>query len=159
MAGLGHFGFGFAAKRLAPKAPLAVLLLASEAVDIVYIAVYLMGFGGDAAEYMSHSLIMSVVWAVIAGAAAFIFTRNARSAAAIGLTVFAHWVLDSLVWPMTAVIPDAVGMPLFFKDSPRVGLGLYRWPAVLAVGESGLLIGGIIIYIFAKRSTLWKRIN
>jgi membrane-bound metal-dependent hydrolase YbcI (DUF457 family) len=152
MAGLGHIGFGFAAKKLAPKAPLAVLLPASVAIDIVYIAIYLMGFGGEAAEYLSHSLLMSVVWTIIAGVAAFLLTRDARSAAAVGLAVFMHWVLDFLVWPMTAVFPDAVGMPLFFRDSPRVGLGLYRWPAVLAAGESGLLIGGILIYIFAKRA-------
>ena len=45
---LGHFGVGFAAKRMAPKAPLWSLLVASQPLDLVsfaFAAVGLEAFG------------------------------------------------------------------------------------------------------------------
>ena len=151
MAGLAHLGFGFAAKRFAPKVPLAALLAASEAIEILYVVFFLAGLGGDRAGYLSHGLFMSVVWTLLAAGAAFIFSRSARTAAIVGLVAFAHWVLDFIVQPMTAIFPDATGMNVLFEGSPRVGLGLYRWIAAVVIGESTLLLGGILIYVFALR--------
>lgn len=43
MAGLGHLGFGFAAKAIAPKVHLAVLLIATELIDILWGIFYFTG--------------------------------------------------------------------------------------------------------------------
>jgi len=43
MAGLGHLRFGFAAKALAPKVHLAVLLIATELIDILWGIFYFTG--------------------------------------------------------------------------------------------------------------------
>ncbi len=162
MAGLGHFGFGFAAKRLVPRVHLAVLLAASEAIDLIYVVFLLAGIDSAKAGTLTHSLIMSAIWTVSVGLAVFIFSRSARSALVVGLVVFSHWILDFIVWPMTAIFPDAGGIPLFFGGSPLVGLGLYRWLAMTIVGEAFLVIGGVVIYVLAlkkirkERNTVWK---
>jgi hypothetical protein len=159
MAGIGHLGFGFAAKRLAPRAPLAILLVASEAIDLIYLILILARVDGENATYLTHSLFMSGVWTIAITAIVFMISRSARSAVVVGLVVFAHWVLDAIVWPMTAIFPDATGMPLFFQGSPRIGLGLYRWFAMAIICEAFLFLGGIAIplrKIRRERSTAWK---
>jgi hypothetical protein len=52
MAGLGHLGFGFAAKPLAPKVHIVVLLIASELTDILWGIFYITGIDrGNMALY------------------------------------------------------------------------------------------------------------
>src|ERR1035437_10763231 len=65
MAGLGHIGFGFAAKPMAPKVHLIVLLIATELIDILWGVFYFTGIdrnkvGIDSSPW-SHSLFMSVI--------------------------------------------------------------------------------------------------
>ena len=43
MAGLGHIGFGFAAKPFIPRVHLVVLLIASELIDILWVLFYFSG--------------------------------------------------------------------------------------------------------------------
>jgi hypothetical protein len=147
MAGLAHFSFGFAAKRLAPKVPLAVLLIACGALD--FICLGLMIFGLDPGAYLTHSLVMAAVWSLAGfGITAFI-SRSLRASAVVGSLVFSHWLLDAITWPMTAVNPTMTnGMPLAFQGSPTIGLGLYRTVFGVIFGEGLMLAAGIVIYIF-----------
>jgi hypothetical protein len=60
MAGLGHLGFGFAAKPIAPRVHLLVLLGATELIDILWVVFYFTGIdrngvGADSSPW-SHSL-------------------------------------------------------------------------------------------------------
>jgi len=70
MAGLGHLGFGFAAKPIAPKVHLVVLLIASELIDILWGIFYFTGIDRGNLETnsfpWSHSLLMSVIWSLLA---------------------------------------------------------------------------------------------
>jgi hypothetical protein len=96
MGPFGHCAVGMAAKRAAPKMPLAVLLAATEILDVFAVAFAFAGIEGraGAGNPWSHGLIMSVVWSV---AAAFLVARIYRSSRAgviVGLLVFSHWVLD-----------------------------------------------------------------
>src|SRR5512139_1744541 len=130
--GPGHFALGLAAKPLAPKVPLLVCLIASEAPDLLYSAFQAIGIenaGVTTVDFnqglkvlvpgstpWSHSLFMCIVWSILAAAIAYLFYRDRRTSSLIGLVVFGHWVLDFIVNP---------GLPLLFDGSPKVGLGLW----------------------------------
>jgi hypothetical protein len=93
---------------------------------------------------------MAVVWSGIAVLLAQRFYRNRRTSIIIGLVVFSHWIVDFFSHPMTAIMPHATGLPLAFAGSPMVGLGLWSTPLAVAVGESALLIGGLVIYVLTR---------
>lgn len=156
--GPGHLGVGLAAKRIAPRTPLIVLLVASELIDLLCFVFIFAGLEHSSEQLdlsyipWSHSLFMAVVWSMAAGAVIFLFSRDRRMSFVVGLVVFSHWILDFI-----AHDPD---LPLFFNGSPLVGLGLewthtanglvVHWTQGLIV-EIGLLIGGIVIYLNTRR--------
>jgi hypothetical protein len=151
--GPGHLGVGLAAKRVAPRTPLIVLLVASELIDLLCFAFIFAGLEHSSEQLdlnyipWSHSLFMSVVWSIAIGAIIFLFSRDRRMSLVVGLVIFSHWILDFI-----AHDPD---LPLFFGPSPLVGLGL-EWTHTASgldvhfvqgmIVELGLLIGGFVIY-------------
>ena len=160
--GPGHLGIALAAKPAAPKAPLWVLLVASEALDLLCFGFVAMGvedFGVSHTDLTdglkvlvpgsipwSHGLFMSVVWSVLAAAIAHLIYHDRRTSVIIGLVVFSHWVLDFIVHPGE--------LPLLFKGSPTVGLGLWtsgRGLIVSGILEFCLLAGGIAIYLVTRK--------
>lgn len=158
MAGLGHFGFGFAAKPIVPKVHLAVLLIASELIDILWILFYFTGIdrgstGTDSSPW-SHSLFMSIVWSVLAALLATHLYHDRRIGLVIGLLVFSHWVIDSITHPMGALFggkPLSPDLPLFFKDSPKVGLGLYNHSFTIAIAsDMFMIVIGLAIFIWYR---------
>ena len=129
----GHVAIGFAAKPLAPMAPLWVLLMATEVPDILFF-----GFEAAGVEYQavtqtglsqglqmispgfnpfSHGLFMTGIWAILVGGIAWLIFKDRRTSIILGLVVFSHWVLDFIVHP-----PE---LSLLFDGSPLVGLGLW----------------------------------
>lgn len=66
MAAVAHLGIGFAAKPLAPKVLLWVMLVASELLDILWIGFYFTGvdrnFSIERASPFSHGLLMSAIF-------------------------------------------------------------------------------------------------
>ena len=161
MAGLGHLGFGFAAKPIAPKVHLLVLLIATELIDILWGVFYFTGLDrnvvGIDSSVWSHSLFMSVMWSVLAALIAARIYHDHRSGIVIGLLVFSHWVIDFITHPMGAIfggIPLPPDLPLFFNGSSKVGLGLYNHSfTITMVTGIGMLIVGIVIYTFYHRAT------
>jgi len=160
----GHFAIGLAAKPVAPKAPLWVLLLATELPDLLffafqaagieYVAVSTTDFGrgvqilSPGSMPWSHGLFMCLVWSVVAAAIAFLFYRGRRTSIVIGLMVFSHWVLDFIV--------HAPDLPLLFSGSPLVGLGLWGSGPGLIISvilEFLLLGGGLAIYLVTRKRT------
>jgi hypothetical protein len=94
--------------------------------------------------------LMAGVWSLVAGGTAFFVRRDYRSGLAIGLVVLSHWVLDAITWPMTAVNPAySSGMPIFFSLTPAMGLGLYRSTVGVFIGEAGITLTGVAIYVLA----------
>lgn len=153
MAALTHLAVGLAAKPAAPKIPLAVLIVGAYTIDFIWGLFYLTGVerlpepGVDATNAWSHSLLMAVIWSLLAGTLAWLVSRNWRITVVMGLLVFSHWLIDFISHPMTAVFPDDTGLPLFFGDSPLVGLGVWRTQLGVNIGEYGTLIIGFVIYI------------
>ncbi len=160
--GPGHFAVVFAAKPLAPKAPLWVLLTASEALDLMcfgFVGVGLEKIGVTQVDLehgirtlipglipWSHGLFMSLVWSVAAAAAAYLVWRERRIAGLLGLVVFSHWLLDFIV--------HTRDLPLLLAGSPLLGLGLWgSGPGLVFSGilEVALLAGGVAIYLIARK--------
>lgn len=154
MAAVAHLGIGFAAKPLAPKVSLWVLLVASELLDILWLAFYFTGIDKNVsmerASPYSHGLFMSALWSVIAAAIAGLVYRDLRSSSVIGLIVFSHWLLDLITHPMGAIFGGRVlspDLPLLFSGSRRVGFGLYNHSYLLAVASDlAIFVIGFAIY-------------
>ena len=157
MAGLAHLGVGLAAKPVAPKVSLVVLLVSTYVIDMVWGIFFFAGIehlpqpGLTTTNPWSHGLFMAVVWSVLAGLVAALISRNARLSVVIGLLVFSHWVVDFISHPMTAVFTGDTGLPLLFEGSPTVGLGVWRTQLGVNIGEYGTLILGFFIYILTLR--------
>ena len=154
---VGHFGLALAAKRLAPRASLAVLILAAQLADVVWPVLVALGIEQvridpgntaftplDFVSYpYSHSLLLLVVWGLVLG----VLTRtHVHARAAIPLIaglVVSHWVLD---W-----ITHRPDMPLF-PGGPHLGLGLWNSvPGTLAV-ELVMFAAGVWIYAGITRA-------
>ncbi len=154
---IGHHAVGFAAKRFAPRTSLGLLMAAPLLLDFLWPIFLLLGIEHvrvepartpflrlDLYDYpWSHSLLMSLVWSVLAGGAYWAFTRYRAGAVAIGVGVFSHWVLDFVTH-----IPD---MPLY-PGGPEVGLGLWRSTVGTIVIESTLFVVGVAIYLRSTRA-------
>jgi hypothetical protein len=146
MAGIEHIGVGLAAKKLAPQAPLWTLVVASEAIDLLWGIFALTRVENFQESPWSHGLFMSAVWSILAGTLATRILRNSRAGIVMGLVVFSHWVLDFITHPMFG---GPLDLPLLFNGSPKVGLGLYSSiaPGFTVVFEFVLVLLGLGIYL------------
>lgn len=150
---LGHFAVGFAAKRVAPRTSLGLLVGASLLLDLIWPLLLLAGVerarvdpGNTvvtplAFEHypLTHSLAAVVGWSALA--AALVWARSRRAAVVVGLLVASHWVLD---W-----VTHRPDLPLF-PGGPEVGLGLWgSLPGTLLV-EGALFGFGVLAYTSAS---------
>jgi hypothetical protein len=155
---LGHYAVALGAKRAAPQASLGTLFAAAAFLDLIWPVLVIVGIehvvvapGSTAFTPLrfedypySHSLLMSVVWALVFGGALFLYRRSARSALVVGALVLSHWVLDAVVHR-----PD---LPLVPGGSERIGFGLWNSiPATLAV-ELTMFALGLGIYLRTTRA-------
>jgi hypothetical protein len=162
---IGHYGVSLAAKRFAPRAPLGVLFLAVQLLDLVFMLLLLAGVekmrivpgftktNSYELTFLpySHSFAGAILWAAI-GALLFgaVLGRSmdpkakVAAALAVGICVFSHFVLD---YPMHT--PD---LPLGFDGATKVGLGLWNQVDVTIALEVGLLVAGGALYIGATRA-------
>lgn len=143
---------GFASKRAAPETSLGVLMAAAIALDLLWPIFLVMGLekvridpGNTAFTPLdfisypySHSLTMSALWGAIFGFAYWTFTRYARGAVVVSLSVISHWVLDAVTHR-----PD---MPLTLTGPIKVGLGLWNSVSVTMTLEAVLFAGSIWLY-------------
>jgi hypothetical protein len=149
---LGHYAAALSAKRAAPRVSLGGLFAAAAFLDLVWPVLVIGGVERVAVapgataftpldfQYYpySHSLLMSVVWGAVFGAAYVWLTRDRRGAVVLGLLVVSHWVLDAI-----AHRPD---LPLTLDGDARVGLGLWSSvPGTLAV-ELAMFGAGVLLY-------------
>lgn len=125
---VGHFAAGFAIKGARPQAPTWGLLIGVGVLDILFGPFVLFGIErvtmtpgvapGFSLDYIdwSHSLAMSLVWALLYGAA--FLKRGRAEAMAMGIAVFSHFVLDWVMHPGD--------LALWPGSAVHVGLGLWR---------------------------------
>ncbi len=148
---IGHNAVAFAAKRVAPKTSLGVLMAAVMLLDLIWPIFLLLGVERvrirrgvtrfsplDLYDYpWSHSLALSIAWGILFALLYWVVTRYGRGALVIALCVISHWLLDFIVHR-----PD---LPLW-PHGPRVGLGLWNSPIATIGIESAMLAIGILIY-------------
>lgn len=155
---VGHFGVSLAAKRVAPKASLGTLMLASLFPDLLAWALFLAGIEhahirpgitrtNPLEMYdipISHSLAMAALWGALLAAAYFLRRRYSRASWVILGLVLSHWVLDFL-----SHRPD---MPLAPGVHHYFGLGLYNSPLGILLVEGLIWLSGIIVYARSTRA-------
>ncbi|MHA2183291.1 MAG: hypothetical protein ACXAAH_17880 [Promethearchaeota archaeon] len=161
MPALAHIGIGFAAKRFFPNLPLWSLLISVMAIDLL-VSIFFF------ATWITHGLFMSVIWSIVAMLITALITMyqnskieqsgtrksinlnmvNIKNTFVIGLLVFSHWVLDFIGWPMSAIDPNATGVPLIFDDAVNIGLGVYStWTGALLM-DIGVFVIGLGLYVY-----------
>lgn len=154
---IGHYALGLAAKRAAPRTSLGTLFVAPTLADLLWPLFLLFGWEQshvvpgpnpfltlwlDDIPY-SHSLLTLIVWGALFGFFYKVRRGDKRAAVVIGLLVVSHWVLDFVTHR-----PD---MPLF-PGGPKVGLGLWNFPAATVIVESVMLLAGMVIYLRNTRA-------
>jgi hypothetical protein len=150
---IGHFGVALAAKRLAPRTSLGLLIFAAEFLDLLWPIFLVLGLEHvrvvpgitkvqpfDFYDYpFSHSLTMALRWALAVGLIYFLVRRYVRGAWVLGALVVSHWTLD-----FVAHRPD---LPLW-PGGPKVGLGLWNsWPGSISVE---LLCFGLGLWLYLR---------
>ncbi len=135
---------------------LGVLLGGSELLDLLFSAFALAGWeraqivpndnpflAGVFYYPLSHSLAMTVVWALAAGIVYWVLTRKRAGAVVVGLAVTSHWLLD--------LISHKPDLPLYPGASPMVGLGLRYSVTGTHIVELAMLAAGVGIYTRVSR--------
>jgi len=149
---IGHNAVAFAAKRVAPRTSLGVLMAAAMFVDLLWPILLLLGIEHvriqrgatrfsplDFYDYpWTHSLVMGIAWGILFAIVYWAVTRYGRGALVVGLCVVSHWLLDVIVHR-----PD---LPLFPGGGPKVGLGLWNSPIATIGIESAIFAISILIY-------------
>jgi hypothetical protein len=155
---IGHFGVGFAAKRVAPALSLGTAFLAAQFIDLLWPTLLLAGVERVRIEPgntrmmplvfehypVSHSLLAVLAWALVLGVAHWLLRRRPRAAVVVGALVVSHWLLDAVVH-----VPD---LPLAPGSSTLVGLGLWNSMAATIAVEAALFAGGLWLYLSATRA-------
>ena len=155
---VGHFGVGFAAKKLAPETSLGTLVLAAMLADVLFLIFLPAGLEHiriapgitrlNALDLydiaLSHSVLTDVLWAGLFAGAYFARRRYPAGAWAIIVAVLSHWLLDFVSHrPDMPLVP---GIPRYF------GLGLYNSPVGLLIVEGLIWFGGIALYLRSTRA-------
>lgn len=160
---IGHYATAFAAKTIAPRTSLGVLVAAATFIDLLWPVFLLAGWERVEIEPgitaftplnllhypYSHSLLAVTGWGVLFGGAYYFFRRYARGAWVVALLVVSHWLLDALVHR-----PD---LPLHPGSEVYVGAGLWN-----SVGGT-LLVEGLLfavaVWLYARTTTPTTRVG
>ena len=149
---IGHYGLAFATKKIQKAPSLAILFIAVQFLDLLWPIFVLTGietFEIDPGNTIltplnftsypySHSLLMTIVWAVSFAIIYFAFTKNKKGSLLLGTLVLSHWILDFITHR-----PD---LPLSPFSDFKVGLGLWNMPIIEILLETGLFLTGVYLY-------------
>lgn len=155
---VGHYAVGLAAKRLAPKTSLGILIAAPILLDLVWPILVLGGwehvsivespnpfFRLQFDSYpISHGLVAVIGWATFFASIYFGVMRYLAGAITVWIGVVSHWLLDYLVHR-----PD---LPLYAGSSRLLGLGLWNRRWITVAVELALLAAGVAVYLIQTRA-------
>ena len=151
---IGHYGVALAARRVEGRVPLWAYFIAVQWVDIVWCVLVFLGVerahvepgvnpsGPLVFDYYpyTHSLLAGILWGAAACGLYLLVARakgSHRAGVVLALAVLSHWFLDFVVH-----LPDLD----LVSESYKVGLGLWRYPAIETAVESALVIAGMVVY-------------
>ncbi len=156
---IGHFGVGFAAKKIINKPSLGTLFFASQFIDLLWPIFLIFGIekvsidpGNTVVTPLnfiyypfSHSLFGVLVWALLFGAIYYFIKRDFRTSIWLGVLVLSHWILDFITHR-----PD---LPLFiWSNSPLLGLGLWNSFFGTIIIESAIFVAGVYFFISVTKA-------
>ncbi len=157
---IGHFAPALVAAAASPRSPgLGTLFVAAQLVDWAFFSLALIGIEAmridPQASVMvpfdlyfmpyTHSLVGTLVFAVVFAGVVTWSKRNALGGLLAGLVVASHWLLDGLVH-----VPDLTlaGSP------PKFGLGLWNYPWIAMPLELALVGGAFAFYMRRTRGPI-----
>ena len=148
---IGHYGVALGAHALFPQVPLPALVIATQAIDIVWAGLVLTGAekvairpGATATTPLdlyhmpySHSfggaIVISLACALLAG----LWGLSASALAVVFAVAFSHWLLDLAVHDRTFI---------FVPGRTKIGFGVWQNRPVSVVLEMSLILAGILLY-------------
>jgi hypothetical protein len=147
---LGHFALAAASKPLAPEVPIWALMIAPQAMDVVFIPMVALGlesitmgsYGQSVINaYYTHSIVGALVIAAIMFAIGKAAWKTQRAAWTLAILSASHWVFDLLVHrPDMPILPGNIG------NLPLLGLGLWNYPWLTLTIEIVMGVIGLAIY-------------
>ncbi len=155
---LGHFGVGFAAKKIDSRPSLGTLFMASQCIDLLWPVFLLLGLekvkidpGNTALTPLdfvyypfSHGLMSVLVWSVLFGGVYYVIKRNLKGSLLTGSLVTSHWLLDLVVHG-----PD---LPLVPWSEYKAGFGLWNSVIFTLIVEILIFIAGAAVYMRVTRA-------
>ncbi|MBN1290259.1 MAG: hypothetical protein JXB48_00345 [Candidatus Latescibacteria bacterium] len=155
---IGHFGAGFAAKKIDERPSLGTMFFASQFIDLLWPVFLFTGIervqidSGNTAFTplnfiyypFSHSLISVLFWSVLFGSVYYLLKRNLKSSIILGGLVASHWVLD--------LITHRPDLPLSPWQNFKMGLGLWNSVLLTMLLEGSIFIFGAFLYMKTTRA-------
>ncbi|QUI25295.1 hypothetical protein HZI73_24665 [Vallitalea pronyensis] len=165
MPGVAHIGVGFAAKKIAKDVPVGYLVLAAEAVDLVFMGLWVAGIEKSPTDTMagyadfSHSVVSGFILAGVGALLTWLISKNKRTTAIIAGLILSHTLMDIIAAPKLAFFPNDTKMPLFPGSSISLGLGVWKYYWLAQFLEYGILGGGIIMYLLTLKKRRHMNMN
>ena len=155
---IGHFGAGFAGKKLDRTTSLGTYIMAAQWIDLIWPILLLLGIESveikpgisavtpiDFVYYpFTHSLTGVIIWGVLFGLVYFIIKKKIKTAFILCALVVSHWFLDLLVH-----IPD---LPLIPGLELKVGLDLWNSLAGTLLVEGLIFTTGVYLYLRSTKA-------
>ena len=152
---LGHFGLGFAGKKVDRRPSLGTYFLAAQFIDLLWPFFLLAGIEQVEVEVgntaftplnfisypYSHGLLAVLVWSVLFGLVYFLIKKYRRPAIFLAVLVLSHWFLDFITHR-----PD---LPLSSFTEEKYGLALWNNTSATILLELVVFATGIYLYITA----------
>lgn len=155
---IGHFGVGFASKKIGERVLLGTLFMAAQFVDLIWPLMLLFGWEKVVVEPgntaftplnfvsypITHSLVGVIIWGILFGSVYYFIKKNMKNSLLLGLLVVSHWVLDLIVHR-----PD---LPLLPWINLKVGFGLWNSVPLSILIEGLIFLAGVFIYMKVTRA-------
>ncbi len=158
---IGHWAPALAIAAKCKRPGLGTLFIAAQLVDWAFFLFVLLGVenlrltpGISAVSPLdlyfmpyTHSLVGALMWGIGTTIIVWTILRDRTSALLAGAVVVSHWLLDLLVH-----VPDLTiaGSP------PKLGFGLWNYPAVEMPLELAMTFGALWLYVRARRPQLHR---
>ena len=154
---IGHYGIGFALKKVEPRLSLGLLIFGAILLDILFGLFLLTGIENanivpgatvvspfEFYDYpFSHSAVGAIIWATTGFLAYWLWpgrdrVQRKQPAFILAIAIFSHFILD--------VISHTPDMTIYVPNSPTLGFSLWNSLAGTMIVEPGLLFIGFALY-------------
>ncbi len=158
---IGHWAPALAVAAKRKKPGLGTLFIAAQLIDWAFFLFVLLGVEkmrlSPAISAVSpldlysmpytHSLVGAMAWSAAFAVLVWLVLRDGTAGLIAGAVVFSHWLLDLLVH-----VPDLT----IAGNPPKLGLGLWNYPAIEMPLELAITFGALWLYVRARQPLLGR---